>query len=188
MSAVKKFDVPLYFDPKRAGESLVEVSNDVLQTKKHKVASRWFQGEAGTDLFTWQDLNGNFIKVQLTYCGQIFEWNIVNGVRTGVIVEEDASEEVGVKGSEVIQFDDSVVEPTVAMAMDLFKNVAVVEESFIEDLLQIVKSNKTIDSMSQEDFWKTYGYSDVKYSNSKSLLGLRILWYHIRKFFHKFTS
>ena len=51
------FIIPMYFDPKRVGEALYEVSNDVLQTKKHEVASKWYTGYDDTDFFTWQDLS-----------------------------------------------------------------------------------------------------------------------------------
>lgn len=185
MTAVRdEFDVPLYFDAKVLGKGLHEVSNEILKTEKSDVKSRWFTGEDGADFFTWQDLSGNFIKAQFTYCGQVFEWNVVSGVRTGVIVEEEPVE-VGIKSSEVIRYDSEKMDQTVQDAVALIGHLVAMEEIERDDLLKSIHSNKTIDSMSHEEFWSKYGYGDVKYSKSKSLLGLRILWYHIRKFFHK---
>lgn len=178
------FIIPMYFDPKRVGEALYEVSNDVLQTKKHEVASKWYTGYDDTDFFTWQDLSGNFIKAQLTYCGQVFEWNLVTGVKTGVLIEEESPEK-GIKASEIIQYDTQVAGHTKQNAVDLIRHLINMPEEDRLKLIENIESNRTIDSMSQEEFWLKYGHSDVKYSKSKFLLGWRILVHQIRQFFKR---
>lgn len=177
-----EFDVPMYFDAKMVARSLYEVSNEVLKTKKTDVQSRWFTGDDGADVFTWQDLSGNYIKAQITYCGQVFEWNVVSGVRTGVIVEEESTEE-GIKASEVIQYDSKLMIPTVNDSISLINHISLFDDAEKDSLLANINSNKTIDSMSHEEFWGKYGFDDVKYSKSKSLLGLRILWHHLKNIF-----
>ena len=77
------------FDPVMAAQSFFQVSDEVLKTDKQDVMSRWYGGFEGVDFFTWSDQKGNFIKLQLNFCGQIFEWNIVHGIRTGFVAMDE---------------------------------------------------------------------------------------------------
>ncbi len=101
--------VPSHFDPRALGESLKEVAIDYIETEDSNLQSRWFQSESDADLFIWTDVNRKklanaqeIIKYQLSFFGQVVEWSIFDGVRTGVIIENEIQ---GESPSEVIEFD-----------------------------------------------------------------------------------
>ncbi|MBX9769202.1 MAG: hypothetical protein K2X47_18140, partial [Bdellovibrionales bacterium] len=103
MSAKPQEDfLPVYSSPQWVGKSLREVGRDFLSADSQTVTSRWFHGAQESDLFIWVDGSSRLIKGQLTFCGAVVEWNVMEGLRTGLIVEE---EHQNLNPSEVIQFD-----------------------------------------------------------------------------------
>ncbi len=96
--------VPPFFNPQRIGGSLREIDVSLIQTENEKVLSRWFHGPDEADLFIWTDERNNVIKQQVTFCGQIVEWNVLDGIRTGVVIEQEY-ENASMAASETIQFD-----------------------------------------------------------------------------------
>ena len=94
MTVLKDRISPLYLDPADLGRSLEEVASEVIETKAHNVISRWFRGVQDIDVFLWTDDGHNIIKQRVNYLGQIVEWNVVEGLRTGMVVEfENENEE-----------------------------------------------------------------------------------------------
>jgi hypothetical protein len=98
---------------------------------------------------------------------------------------EEESPEHGIKASEIIQYDNEIANHTRQNAVELIRHLINMPEKDREQLIENIETNRTIDSMSQEEFWFKYGYTDVKYSKSKFLLGWRILVHHIRQFFKR---
>jgi len=95
---------PRFFNPEDLGKSLREVSTDVVKTSRRDVISRWFHSAKDADLFIWMDLKRNIIKQQLSFYGQVVEWNVIEGVKTGhIVVEEQTSRD---QGSEFLNFDE----------------------------------------------------------------------------------
>ena len=78
------------------------MGRDYLSAESQTVTSRWFHGLQDSDLFIWVDSSSRLIKGQLTFCGAVVEWNVMEGLRTGLVVEE---EHQNLSPSEVIQFD-----------------------------------------------------------------------------------
>jgi hypothetical protein len=66
-----------------------EVSIDFIEVEKQTLRSRWFHSEQESDLFVWMDERGRLFKAQANVLGQVLEWNIMHGVRTGVAVENE---------------------------------------------------------------------------------------------------
>jgi hypothetical protein len=108
-------------DPRRLGESFEKVSSEVIQTEMQYVISQWFHSSYDSDLFVWTDLKNNIIKQQVSICGQVVEWNLLEGVRTGMVLEEDSADET--KGSEVIRFDASVQRSSVSLACQVIQHI-----------------------------------------------------------------
>ncbi len=113
MGAEKEIEIwnriPIHFDPRTLGESLKEIAIDYIETEDSNLQSRWFQSDSDADLFIWTDVNqkklssdSEVIKYQLSFFGQVVEWSIFDGVRTGVIIENEIH---GENPSEVIEFD-----------------------------------------------------------------------------------
>lgn len=97
-------DFPRFFNAEDLGKSLKEVATDVIATQgDQKVISRWFHSAKDADLFIWLDSRQNIIKQQLTFFGQVVEWNVIEGVKTGMVVEDETPSKV--KASEIVHFD-----------------------------------------------------------------------------------
>ncbi|MCM2281390.1 MAG: hypothetical protein NDI61_06030 [Bdellovibrionaceae bacterium] len=99
--------VPLLFDAESLGRSLREVAVDVNESEGNTTLSRWFHSTKDVDLLIWSDEDSNVIKHQVNFFGQVVEWNIFDGVKTGFILEEDVEcdEASESEVSETIQFD-----------------------------------------------------------------------------------
>lgn len=117
---------PSYLEPAQAGRSLREVGVDFLNVENQRIKSRWFHSGQDVDLFVWTDSKDQVIKQQMSFCGQIVEWNILDGLKTGVIVEqegplrEDADEP---DSSEQIQFDREPQAQAIRMALLVIQNM-----------------------------------------------------------------
>lgn len=112
---------PLFFNPERIGESLQEVSSDVLELESQDIVGRWFHAPNEIDLFIWIDDNKTIVKQQLSFFGQVVEWNAVEGTRTGVVIEEERTGSI--KASEIIRFDDRPQTQPLGLAADVIQHV-----------------------------------------------------------------
>jgi hypothetical protein len=123
--AKESFTYPLFFNPEDLGASLKEVSKELIYTTHHEVVNRWFHSNKDTDLYIWCDSANKIIKQQLSFYGQVVEWNAVEGVRTGLIIEDASGAKAGHKGSELIRFDQVAQKGPIAQAMKLLGHVVV---------------------------------------------------------------
>ncbi len=129
---------------------------DYIETEDSNLKSRWFQSDWDADLFIWTDVNKTgekttqeVIKYQLSFFGQIVEWSIFDGVRTGGIIESEIS---GEEPSEIIEFDKVPQAPSIAQAQRLLRfidQLTVAEQDYLIDILktsasslQVVRQNK----------------------------------------------
>lgn len=96
---------PVLFDPEQIGRSLREVAVDVIETEGSPILSRWFQSSRDVELLIWTDSNKNVIKHQITFFGQVVEWNVFEGVKTGVVIEEEGTGDTEDNVRETIRFD-----------------------------------------------------------------------------------
>lgn len=118
---------PRFFNAEELGKSLIEVATDVIATSNdQKVISRWFHSTKDTDLFIWLDHKQNVIKQQLTFFGQVVEWNVIEGVKTGLIVEDETPSQV--KASEIIQFDSLPQKAPIEQARALLGFITALKE------------------------------------------------------------
>lgn len=183
MSAKREIQsIPLYFDPKRIAAGLYQVSEQAMQTKSMELRTYWYTGPDQLDIFLWEDLGGNLIKQQITYCGQVVEWNIVDGIKTGVVIEEE-SFEPGIKASELINYDTIMISSSLQQAIQLVEFIEILSEKRKNEILNNLNGNSTIDSMSHEEFWQKFGNKDIAYSKSKTWMGFKIVWYYFKKIF-----
>ena len=74
-------------------------------------------------MFIWIDANHNIIKQQLSFYGQVVEWNVVEGVKTGLIIEHEGRENDSVNGSEVVRFDPKPQKGPVDQALALLHHI-----------------------------------------------------------------
>ncbi len=133
-----------FFDPKKVGEDLSEVALELISVEDQEIQSRWFHGQSDTDLFIWSDLNGRVIKQQISFYGQVVEWNFVDGVRTGYIVEDEV-ESQAINASETVHFDKEPQATTVEMAVQIIEHVymdEVLKQSLLANFQETAKTTK----------------------------------------------
>lgn len=150
------------FDAKEVGRSLTEVAVDIVKNEDKEVESRWFHSSKDADFFIWKDHNKNIIKQQLSFCGQLMEWNIIEGIRTGYIIEdasEKAAESVSkkVKSSALIRYDAKLQRQTAEQCIDIVGHIPGLKD---QDKIQIINNftnSPVFSQMLPEDIMKRYG-------------------------------
>lgn len=145
-----------FFNPQEIGRSLKEVAVDIIQTESQNVVSRWFHSGQEADLFIWIDEKQNVIKQQVSFYGQIVEWNILEGVRTGFLLEEETKEK-GVKGSEIIQYDDAPQLRSLNQAIEVLRHVEALSDQDRNSLLDNFIQGKHVGLMDPLLFLEKYG-------------------------------
>jgi hypothetical protein len=164
---------PVFFSGKSIGKSLREIAVDLIQTENDDLISRWFHSDAGTDLYTWIDSHQIIIKQQISFNGQVVEWNCLEGIRTGVVIESELAESkkstVASKAEDSIQsdsilFDGKPMSKSVDLALEILHHL-VVEEPFLVQLIGNFENPQDIQSMAPQDFISRFGIA-VKNSQS----------------------
>jgi hypothetical protein len=157
-----------FFNGRGIGRKLKEVTVDLIKTDNDDVISRWFHSEPGTDLFTWTDHKHNIIKQQISFNGQVVEWNCLEGIKTGVVIESDLSPtqeqyaEIENKSSETIQFDPKPQGRSIDLALEILRYM----EGDAKLLLQLIdnfENPQNIKTMKPEDFILRFGLAVKNY-------------------------
>ncbi len=122
---------PSVFDAAALGSSFQEVAVDVLRAEKTEFMSRWFRASRGeADLTIWIDSEKRIVKHQLSFFGQVVEWNPIHGTRTGLIVEEESDPGAGqVETAEIIRFDARAQAFAVTQAIGVLTHVPQLAEA-----------------------------------------------------------
>lgn len=146
---------PHLFDPATLGESLKEVATDIIRAGEADVVHRWFHSAKDADFFLWLDQNNNVIKQQITFYGQVVEWNIVEGVKTGLIVEDESR--APVKASDVIRFDGEAQKGPVDQALKLLKHMTALNDLERHVLAKNFSHGPTSKTLDPAEFVRRYG-------------------------------
>lgn len=99
------------------------VSFDMVQTAGTELTSRWYHFES-IDLYFYETDDKKIVKIQVTVFGQVIDWNMFDGLRTGILLEEDMLSE-GPSG--VIHYDRTVSMKTVSQALLVLENAFNIE-------------------------------------------------------------
>lgn len=165
-----------FFNGKTVGRGLKEVAVDLIKTENEDLVSRWYHGTTGADLFTWADRGNNIIKQQLNFNGQVVEWNCLEGIKTGVVIEQDmeseaakkksiGKEELQVKASETIKFDSNPQSDSVGLALEILKHTEI-EMKVLDQLIGNFKNPQNIESMAPEAFLNRFGLALKNYQKT----------------------
>ncbi len=136
---------PLFLDPAKVGASLKEVGIDYQEIESKQIETRWFRDQLSeTDVFVWMNKDRRMIKQQVSVMGLLTEWNILDGVRTGVILESEmSSKDLAQNGltpddtaSEAIHFDRNPQQRTLSISISILKNMTCVEPELKELMLR----------------------------------------------------
>jgi hypothetical protein len=147
--------IPPFFNPQQTGGSLREVDVSLIQTECEQVVSRWFHGPQDADLFIWTDEKNNVIKHQIAFCGQIVEWNLLDGIRTGVVIEQET--EPTISSSETIHFDSRPQESAVRLAIDLVNHITKLDEKTKGEIVLQLRERPSFATMRPDEILRRYG-------------------------------
>lgn len=154
------------FDARELGASMEEIGMDLIKIETQEVLSKWFHSSKDVDLFVWFDKNNQIIKQQMVFLGQVVEWNLVEGVRTGVLIEEESEgEDKKIKGSEVIRFDGTVVFQATEQAAAIIDFMEVGTEELKKQLSSNFVDSPQISKMHPEEFLRRYAPKSRKESS-----------------------
>ena len=169
---------PIPLRSKQIGQSLIQHAVEVITENKHEILSTWYKGfgEADVDLYIWSDKKKNIIKQQINFYGQVVEWNIVEGLKTGVFLDHDISEDSG-----FIKYDFEKQNLNISQAVDIIKNMENLSETVKRELIFNFEEEPTIKNMNPKDFIKKYSLY-AKELRSRSIL------ISIKKNFLKYLS
>jgi hypothetical protein len=112
------------FNARELGTTLTEVAVEHLRSDGRDIESRWFHSPHDADVFFWCDDQKNIIKQQLTFLGQMLEWNLVEGLRTGLVVESSMA---GDTSSPIIHFDDRPQKKTVEQGLEILSHMTTLD-------------------------------------------------------------
>lgn len=174
--------VPLLFDPESLGRSLREVAVDVVETGDAIILSRWFHSSNDVDLLIWSDGSKNVIKHQVSFFGQVVEWSVFEGVKTGFILEEDLA--AGLEGenelSETIQFDAFPEAKAIHQALMLLEHVTDLDLSDKVRIRDNLLNRTSGASNPGNEFLRLYGES---HRVDKARAKRPGFWRRVRKWF-----
>lgn len=170
-------ETPVYFDAGQVGRSLREVAVDVIETEGSPIYSRWFHSKCDVELFIWTDAERNVIKHQFTFYGQVVEWNIFEGVKTGVVIEEETGSGSDETTRETIRFDESVDGNAINKAISLVEFASEVKDSDRHKIAENLRLKHVGSAHSDDAFIRRYGEVYRRESMLPSL------WKRLRRLF-----
>jgi hypothetical protein len=160
---LEKFQThPLFFNPKEIGRSLKEVATDIVKTESQDIVSRWFHSHQDVDLFIWMDDHKNIIKQQLSFHGQVVEWNLIEGVKTGFIFEDETQKRGPHPESELVKYDEALQRQTLEQAMAVVSCIDALKAEEKSALLENFLKDPSLGNLSPEVFLKKYRRVEVK--------------------------
>ena len=154
-----------YFNAEEVGKGMEEVACEVIKTEKNSVTSRWYRFSPEVNLYIWEDSKCNIIKQCMDICGQVVEWNIIEGVRTGYSFDEGLDEEPTVvelhKRYQLdhVKYDDQPMAPAVHQAEQVIRKMQILEQNYIEKLIFNFQKSPQADNMDPKLFLKMYGHN-----------------------------
>jgi hypothetical protein len=77
-------------DPIVIGKKLREIDPRFVAPDEDGNQARWFQSANACDLFVWHSSEGDLIGAQLFFMGQVVDWSLEHGVRTGMVSASSA--------------------------------------------------------------------------------------------------
>jgi len=158
---------PIFLDPVKVGSSLKEVGVDYQEIESRQVETRWFRDQISeTDVFVWMNKDRKMIKQQVSVMGLLTEWNVLDGVRTGVILESELNAQDLMQSgltpddtaSETIHFDKNPQQRTLDISISILKNMTCVESELKELMLRQFNQGSGFSignsQIVSKDFWR----------------------------------
>ncbi|MCC6138036.1 MAG: hypothetical protein IT287_05350 [Bdellovibrionaceae bacterium] len=148
--------LPMTFESiKNLAQKMNYVSFDVLQVQDQSVKSHWYRHEEGIDIYYFQKEDGSFIKLHISFFGQVIEWNPLDGTRTGLLVEQEQGNEV----VETVHYDARANSQSLAQSLMIIENANCIAQDLRDELtvlLQLPQGQAPKGSKAKDGFWAQF--------------------------------
>jgi len=112
------------FNAREIGRTLTEVAVEHLKREGRDIESRWFHSPHDADVFYWRDEQKNIIKQQISFLGQLLEWNMTEGLRTGVVIESARAADMD---ASLVHFDPIPQRKTVEQGLEILDHMTTLD-------------------------------------------------------------
>jgi len=142
-------------NPEKIGASLQEVDISFSGREDHKLTTKWYHAPGvDADALIWMDHRENIIKQQINISGVVVEWNVLDGLRTGVIIEQELKES---ETSQSIRYDENSNNHNLEMAIRLVRNIPALDEATRVMLLTNFEKPDSFKTLSPQEILFRYG-------------------------------
>lgn len=149
----KSVETLLMFDASALGKSLKETTVRTVKTDLQDIVTVWCHSDRGVDLFYWKDERENIIKQQMQFHGQIAEWNVIEGTRTGYVVEEDRDGQPVAR----VAYDATPMGLTVAQIVKILSEASELKEPLRTALMRNFEESRHFGLLSPREVLSLYG-------------------------------
>lgn len=154
--------VPKFYSLNELATSLFEKQSEIIDVSPHSIFSRWFHSQNDADVILWMDKNKNVLKQQICIYGQVVHWDIISGIKTGVIMDEETPDKEHeedfeeIKAKQII-YDARPVKATIEDAKLLLNLMSLLDVSCKAELINNLISNPTASTVDPKEFLKKFG-------------------------------
>lgn len=141
------------FDAAVLGKSLKETTVRTVKTNIQDIVTVWCHSQHGVDLYYWKDERNNIIKQQMQFHGQIAEWNVIEGTRTGVVIEDEQS----AQASSHIAYDEPAMGLTIDQIVGILHAAVSLKESERLALIRNFTESRHFGTLSVAEVLSLYG-------------------------------
>lgn len=118
-----------YFHSTTVAKIFQEVAVDSVKTSSGMLLSRWYQAGQVASLNLWTTPEGHIVRQKLELLGQLVIWDGDNGIRTGLLVDDDRS-------GETSEFDKTINLFALAWAFEIVQKTEAIPETFKKQILK----------------------------------------------------
>lgn len=140
MSSARSEKEIFYFCPESLGCQIKEVSFETLELEREQLSERRFKASKKAEIVYWIDEYSNIIKQQLSFYGQRIDWDLLKGIRTGLVFEEESDGQVSKK----FYYDSKINFWAVEQGIGILKSSVRIPEKDRFFLIQCLEGNLTI--------------------------------------------
>ncbi len=119
------------------------ISFDVVRFQDKEMRSHWYQYES-LDLYYFEKTDKEMVKIHINVFGQVVEWNGYDGVRTGVLIEEEKEEQI----FEVLQYDSRPNSSAIAQCLLVLENAFQIDQTQRQQMIECIQNKHA------KSFWE----------------------------------
>jgi hypothetical protein len=148
------------FSAEILGKSLKQMPAKTFKAGVQDITTNWYHSDRDVDLYIWRDERANIIKQQLQFHGQIVEWNIIEGTRTGLVVEGGTDGATVNDPKAPVRFDPVRQAYTVEQVIEILRAIQEIAEAERTSLIKNFAESPNFADLSPDQVLSLYGRPD----------------------------